>query len=183
MFLIFFKTNPELFLLHSNLFEVVIQRFPVEWLLRWEIPSWCIRIFHHRCFYRNFPEFQKQLFLWAFLDLIFLSTLSVSPRMFPSQNYENRIHVLVSPNALVDFYRHCVKSVQIRSIYAVNLCIQSESEKMRTRKNSVFGHFLRSERQVKLTRKTVEKRGWNFNCQSSSCLPLWLVKTVGVFLH
>ena len=78
--------------------------------------------------------------------------------MFPRQNYENRIHVLVSPNALVDVYRHCVKSVQIRSIYAVNLCIQSESEKMRTRKNSVFGHFLRSERQVKLTRKTVEKR-------------------------
>ena len=29
-------------------------------------------------------------------------------------------------------------------IYSVNLCIQSEYEKIRTRKNSVFGHFLHS---------------------------------------
>ena len=45
---------------------------------------------------------------------------------------------------------HCVKSVQIRSyfwsIYIVNLCIQSEQRKIRTRNNSVFGHFSRSER-------------------------------------
>ena len=50
---------------------------------------------------------------------------------------------------------HCVKSFQIRSfsgpcfrvfglntqIYSVNLRIQSEYRKIRTRKNSVFGHF------------------------------------------
>ena len=33
------------------------------------------------------------------------------------------------------FYKHCVKSVQI------NLRIQSEYRKIRTRNNSVFGHF------------------------------------------
>ena len=53
---------------------------------------------------------------------------------------------------------HCVKSVQIRSflwsiypvfgldteIFVVNLCIQSEYKKIRTRKNSVLVHFSRS---------------------------------------
>ena len=37
----------------------------------------------------------------------------------------------------------CVKSVQIRS-YGVNLRIQSECRKIRTRNNSLFGHFSRS---------------------------------------
>ena len=51
---------------------------------------------------------------------------------------------------------YCVKSVQIRSYfwsvfsrirteYEVSLRIQSECGKIRTRNNSVFGHFLRSE--------------------------------------
>ena len=40
---------------------------------------------------------------------------------------------------------HCVKSVQIRSfLWLVFSCIQSEYRKVRTRKNSVFGHFSRS---------------------------------------
>ena len=50
---------------------------------------------------------------------------------------------------------HCVKSVQIRRFfwsvisrirteYGVSLRIQSKYEKIQTRKNSVFGHFLRS---------------------------------------
>ena len=64
-----------------------------------------------------------------------------------SENYKNLCR------ALNDF--HCVKSVQIRSfsspyfstlwlnteIYSVNLCIQSEYGKIRTRKYSVFGHL------------------------------------------
>ena len=52
--------------------------------------------------------------------------------------------------------KHCVKSVQIRSYfwsvfsrnpieYFVSLQIQSECGKIRTRNNSVFGHFSRSE--------------------------------------
>ena len=50
---------------------------------------------------------------------------------------------------------HCVKSVQIWSFfwsvfsriwteYSVSVRIRSECEKIRTRKNSVFGHFARS---------------------------------------
>ena len=54
---------------------------------------------------------------------------------------------------------HCIKIVQIRSFFwsvfshirteygdaSVSLRIQSECGKMQTRKNSVFGHFLRSD--------------------------------------
>ena len=40
--------------------------------------------------------------------------------------------------------QHCVKSVQIRSYFCIS-CIWSEYRKIRTRKNSVFGHFSRSE--------------------------------------
>ena len=45
---------------------------------------------------------------------------------------------------------HCMKSVQIRSFFCVNLCIQPEYGKIRTRKNSVFGHFSHSDRQNSL---------------------------------
>ena len=39
----------------------------------------------------------------------------------------------------------CVKSVQIRSFFwFVFSCIRTEYRKIQTRKNSVFGHFLRS---------------------------------------
>ena len=40
---------------------------------------------------------------------------------------------------------HCVKCVQIQIFFwSVFSCIQSEHRKIQTRKNSVFGHFLRS---------------------------------------
>ena len=51
------------------------------------------------------------------------------------------------------YSHHCVKSVQIRSFFwpvfflysnSVNLRIQSENRKIRNRKNSVLGQFLRS---------------------------------------
>ena len=42
-------------------------------------------------------------------------------------------------------YTHCGKFVQIWSYFwSVFSCIQSEYRKIRTRKNSVFGHFSRS---------------------------------------
>ena len=64
---------------------------------------------------------------------------------------------------------HCLKSVQIQSyfrsvfsciptkyeIYSVNLRIQSECRKIRTRNNSVFGHFSRS---VHTQNKAIQKR-------------------------
>ena len=44
----------------------------------------------------------------------------------------------------IDWF-HCVKSAQIRSFFwSVFSCIQSKYRKIRTRKNSVLGHFLRS---------------------------------------
>ena len=62
----------------------------------------------------------------------------------------------------VNPYHHCLKSVQIRSyslvfglnteICGVDLRIQSECRKIRTRNNSVFGHFLRSALYVNFTR-------------------------------
>ena len=59
--------------------------------------------------------------------------------------------------------QHCVKCVQKRSFFSsvfsrirtehgVSLCIQSEYGKIRTRKHSVFGHFLRSVRLPNLTK-------------------------------
>ena len=42
-------------------------------------------------------------------------------------------------------FRHCVKSVQIRSFFwSVFSCIQNKYRKIRTKKNSVFGHLSRS---------------------------------------
>ena len=41
--------------------------------------------------------------------------------------------------------KHCVISVQIRSFFwSIFYCIWAEYRKIRTRKNSVFGHFSRS---------------------------------------
>ena len=42
-------------------------------------------------------------------------------------------------------YFHCVKSVQIRSYFwSVFSCIRTGYRKLRTRNNSVFGHFSRT---------------------------------------
>ena len=84
-----------------------------------------------------------------------------------------------------EFNKHCVKSVQIRSfsgpyfpafgmnpeIYSVNHCIHSKCEKVWTRKNSVFGHFSRSDKRllfshIKVTRpKTILFSKWFYVCQ------------------
>ena len=48
---------------------------------------------------------------------------------------------------------HYVRSVQIRSfVWPIFSCIQSKCRKIRTRKNSVFGHFSRSEWEIPLTK-------------------------------
>ena len=45
----------------------------------------------------------------------------------------------------IHVFSHCVKSVQIRSYFwSVFSCIRTEYRKIRTKNNSVFGHFLRS---------------------------------------
>ena len=53
-------------------------------------------------------------------------------------------HNLCMNRVLLD-RKHCVNSVQIRSFFwSIFSCIQSKCGKIRTRKNSVFGHFSRS---------------------------------------
>ena len=79
---------------------------------------------------------------------------------FPLEN--NLIHwnkdLLMNQHSIILSHYHCVKSIQIRIFfwsvfpvfglnaenYGVNLRIQCEYRKTRTRKNAVFGHFSRS---------------------------------------
>ena len=72
---------------------------------------------------------------------------------------------------------HCVKSVQIRSYFCsvfsrVSLRIQSECEKIRTRNNSVFGHFLRSDYVAFLlkTEAKIQEGVGNEDCRPSETL-------------
>ena len=62
---------------------------------------------------------------------------------------------------------HCVKSVQIQNFFwSVFSCIQSKYRKIQTRKNSVFGHFSRSESLVE-TFYTAMLEIWNL-CTSTT---------------
>ena len=62
---------------------------------------------------------------------------------------------------------HCLKSVQIRSFFwSVFSCFQSEYTKMRTRNNSVFGHFSHSAHISDLSGHVLEK-------VSISCFITW----------
>ena len=83
--------------------------------------------------------------------------------------------------------KNCVKSVQIWSYFwSVFSCIRSEYRKIRTRKNSVFGHFSCSEGYLKQSLglknylkiiETFRKRLLcNFNCPATLGLKFWLNK-------
>ena len=91
----------------------------------------------------------EKLFSIDYVNIYFLSTF-----------FFNRLCLVencgVTPHCL---YFYCVRSIQIRNFfsdpyfpvfglntesYRVNLRIQSEYRKIRTRKNSVFGYFSRS---------------------------------------
>ena len=68
-------------------------------------------------------------------------------RVFPPLNF-CRNRTFVQDNFINIFFRenHCGKNVQIQSFFwSAFSRIQSECGKIRTRKNSVFGHFSRSE--------------------------------------
>ena len=65
------------------------------------------------------------------------------------ENYEERIILWKQEpsinNITTNWIVYCVKSVQIRSFFwSVFNSIRAECGKIRTRKNSVFGHFSRS---------------------------------------
>ena len=55
-------------------------------------------------------------------------------------------HTVLIGRSNITLTKHCVKNVQIRSYFwSVFSCIQTECRKIRTRNNSVFGHFSSSE--------------------------------------
>ena len=59
--------------------------------------------------------------------------------VFQGREKHIKIYLYIN-NTVWDF--HCVKSVQIRSLFwSVLSCIRTEYRKILTRKNSVFGHF------------------------------------------
>ena len=59
-------------------------------------------------------------------------------------NFPLSVYLLLS-HFIILIHVHCVKTIQIRRFFwSVFSCIWTEYRKIRTRKNSVFGHFLRS---------------------------------------
>ena len=72
------------------------------------------------------------------------------------------------------FSSHCVKIVQIRSYFcSVFSCIRIEYRKIRTRNNSVFGHFSRSARQSSPSRIIVVIKLLDFGINYSTTIILW----------
>ena len=95
----------------------------------------------------------------------------------PHYSRENMINAIVKSQWINPFHAtfffeiHCVKSVQIWSfLWSVFSCIQSEYRKMRTRKNSEFGHFSRSDHQKNfkflITSGGMKQINRNFQLQS-----------------
>ena len=63
--------------------------------------------------------------------------------------HRNTTHIL-------DMSYHCVKSVQIRSYFwSLTSCILTEYLKIRTRNNSVFGHFSHSAMFISVSNKSI----------------------------
>ena len=119
------------------------QTFKV-WKTAW-IQNYCLCIlFTQILVHLNFDMFAAAMFFFAIPKYMkaqnnILSCFMGWPFTSLAENGEN----------------HCVKSVQIRSFFwSVFSCIrtkhgdQSEYRKIRTRKNSKFGHFLRSESEI-----------------------------------
>ena len=77
------------------------------------------------------------------IDLLFRRTLIF---LISRKNHINGGYTHEKTSYLPDIVNeHCVKSVHIQSFFwSVFSCIRAEYRKIRTRKNSVFGHFSRS---------------------------------------
>ena len=119
-----------------------------------KMPAFCF-LFLISQFYVFCFKFPSQHFF--FVIFLFLRTwceqhsgaLSVSdPHFLVLRMIRNLTYVTFSLIKLVRHLRrsHCVKSVQIRIFFwSIFYCIWTEYRKIRTRKNSVFQHFSRSE--------------------------------------
>ena len=74
-----------------------------------------------------------------------LRTLTCMYRERCQQRIERLLHDCKCNMIIISRVFHCVKSVQVRSFFwSVFSSIRTEHRKMRTRKDSVFGHFSRS---------------------------------------
>ena len=126
------------------------------WCYMCAIRMW-LRSYSHTLFqtYRVLPE-QK----WLPRDIIFIKN-DTSLVLFDGISCSNPFFMALSLfHKSICSDPFCVKSAQIRSyfwsvfscirstieIYGVNIHIQSEYRKIRTRNNYVFGHFSRGER-------------------------------------
>ena len=80
---------------------------------------------------------------------------------------------------------HCMKSVQIRSYFwSVFSCIQSEYRKIRTRNNSVFGHFSCSGQQAETVLKLYfHHRNFPENVQTKNAKQLPAKQHFGLFFN
>ena len=86
-------------------------------------------------------------------------------------------------NNIIDFTAWKVSKYGVFSgpcflIYSVNLCIQSEYKKIRTRKNSVFGQFSRSVKNPVFT--STIKKAWLANRTQVCNLEIWIKKTLSL---
>ena len=79
--------------------------------------------------------------------IVVVDNFIILSKIFSWHTWWNIINFeIIRAISLNDEIVHCVKSVQIRSFFwSVFSCIRTEYRKIRTGKNSVFGHFLRSE--------------------------------------
>ena len=87
------------------------------------------------------------------------------------------LHFLLTVNLYIfihwDYDSHCVKSVQIRSFFwSVFSCIRIEHRKVRTRKNSVFGHFSSNEWYLSGFLQNLNQTTSSLSCRAFTCSKL-----------
>ena len=90
----------------------------------------------------NWKWFAFYISLLTFIGIKFLQR-----SCYQSNGYCQQSHYSGQYNCFSKYFHdsHCLKSFQIRIYFwSVFSCIQTEYRKIRTRKNSVFGHFSHS---------------------------------------
>ena len=138
------------FIMCKFLFFIILFYF-ILFLIHWFI-EWMIFLLSFHFFFFFCIIILLYYVIISFSALIALLTEELGDYLCLARNYLYANTVLI---------KHCVKRVQIRSffwsvfpafrlnteIYGVGLRIQSKCGKTQTRKNSLFGHFSRSEKE------------------------------------
>ena len=91
-------------------------------------------LFTNTAFLQNLPKLSALLHMDFRILLLFISTFLA-----------HMLTLIIYHTILLSF-KHCMKSIQIRNFFlSVFSCVWTEYRKIRTRKNSVYGHFSSSE--------------------------------------